>query len=371
MDDQPAPDGALDRAIDALLTPPAFGPPAVERDAALGPVLDALTGHHLAACPEYAALVAAAFPGWGPTGAVADLPFVPIGLFKRRDLRSVPAHEVFKILTSSGTTGAEVSRVSLDRATARRQSRALASVLQHVLGPARRPMLVIDAEAVVRDRHQLSARAAGVVGLMSFGRHHTFALDDDMRPRPEVVASFLAEHAGQELLVFGFTFMVWQHLVQELDGHGLDLSGATVVHSGGWKGLEAEQVTNEELTRRLRERFGVERVCNFYGMAEQVGSVFVEGGDGLLHPARFADVVVRDPDTWEEQPVGRPGVLQVVSAVPTSYPGHSVLTEDLGVVETVDDPGVEHGGKAFRVLGRVPRAELRGCSDTYASTFGG
>ena len=41
------------------------------------------------------------------------------------------------------------------------------------------------------------------------------------------------------------------------------------------------------------------------------------------------------------------------------------------MVETVDDPSVEHGGKAFRVLGRVPRAELRGCSDTYASTLGG
>jgi acyl-CoA synthetase (AMP-forming)/AMP-acid ligase II len=358
-------------AIDELLAPPAFGASATDRTAALGPVLDALTAHHVAACPEYADLVAAAFPDWQPTGAVADLPFVPIGLFKRRDLRSVSDREVFKVLTSSGTTGADVSRVSLDRATARRQSRALALVMQHVLGPARRPMLVVDAEAVVRDRQQLSARAAGVVGMMSFGRHHTFALDADMRPRADAVTAFLAEHAGQEVLVFGFTFMIWQHLVQELAGEGIDLGGATVVHSGGWKQLEAERVTNEEFKRQLRDRFGVERVWNFYGMAEQVGSVFLEGDDGRLHPSRFADVVVRDPDTWEEQPVGVPGVLQVLSAVPTSYPGHSILTEDLGVVETIDDPSVEHGGKAFRVLGRVPRAELRGCSDTYASAFRG
>jgi acyl-CoA synthetase (AMP-forming)/AMP-acid ligase II len=357
-----------ERPLDDLLTAPAFGPTAAERETALGPVLDALTAHHLAASPGYASLVAAAFPGWSPSGRVADVPFVPIGLFKRRDLRSIPDDEVFKFLTSSGTTG-EVSRVALDRATARRQSRALALVMQHVLGTTRRPMLVIDAEAVVRDRRQLSARAAGVVGMMSFGRHHTFALDDDMRPRPDVVATFLADHAGQEVLVFGFTYMVWRHLVQDLDGHDLDLQGATVVHSGGWKGMEAEGVTNDDFTRALRSRFGVARVCNFYGMAEQVGSVFVEGGDGLLHPSRFAEVVVRDPDTWEEQPVGRPGVLQVLSAVPTSYPGHSILTEDLGVVETVDDPSVEHGGKAFRVLGRVPRAELRGCSDTYASAL--
>lgn len=364
------PTGLADR-IDGLLTAPAFGPSAVDREAALVPVLEALTDHHRTASPAYAHLTEALFPGWRPTGRLADLPFLPIGIFKRRDLRSVPDAEVFKTLVSSGTTGAAVSRVVLDRTTAKRQSRALALVLQHVLGPTRRPMLVIDAEAAVRDRQQLSARAAGIVGVMSFGRHHTFALDDDMHPRVDVIRRFLADHAGQELLVFGFTFMVWQHLVQELDGSGIDLGAATLIHSGGWKRLEAERVDNDEFKRRLAAGFGLRRVHNFYGMAEQVGSVFLEGGDGRLHPARFADVIVRDPDTWEELPSGREGVLQVLSAVPTSYPGHSILTEDLGVVDTVDDPAVEHGGKAFRVLGRVPRAELRGCSDTYASTFGG
>jgi len=360
----------LDTAIDALLTPPAFGATSAERAAGLTPVLEALTAHHLARCPEYAHVTAAAFPGWQPTGVAADLPFVPIGLFKRRDLRSVADGEVFKVLTSSGTSGATVSRVALDRTTAKRQTRALTLVLQHVLGAARRPMLVIDSEAVVRNRSELSARAAGVVGMMSFGRHHTFALDADMRPRLEAIRQFLSDHAGQELLIFGFTFMVWQHLVNELGDYDLDLGAATVIHSGGWKRLAAEQVTNEEFKRCLRDAFGIERVHNFYGMAEQVGSVFLEGTDGRLHPARFADVIVRDPDTWQELPVGEPGVLQVLSAVPTSYPGHSILTEDLGVVDSIDGPGSEHGGKAFRVLGRVPQAELRGCSDTYASALG-
>jgi hypothetical protein len=94
--------------------------------------------------------------------------------------------------------------------------------------------------------------------------------------------------------------------------------------------------------------------------------VFLEGTDGLLHPPAFADVIIRDPDTWREQPVGEPGVIQVVSALPTSYPGHSLLTEDLGTVVRVDDPGSRYRGKAFVVHGRVPRVELRGCSDVSA-----
>ena len=62
-------------------------------------------------------------------------------------------------------------------------------------------------------------------------------------------------------------------------------------------------------------------------------------------------------------------MIQTVSMLPTSYPGHSLLTEDLGVIERIDQaglPGCGRLGKAFRILGRVPRAELRGCSDTHA-----
>ena len=159
--------------------------------------------------------------------------------------------------------------------------------------------------------------------------------------------------------------MIWQYLVNGLADSDLDLSRATVVHSGGWKQMEAERVDNDEFKATLHRGFGVEHVVNFYGMAEQVGSVFVEGPDGLLHSSAFADVIVRDPHTWEELPIGEQGVIQVLSAVPTSYPGHSILTEDHGVVDHIDaEP--HFGGKAFRVVGRLPRSELRGCSDTFA-----
>ncbi|HET9727873.1 MAG TPA: acyl-protein synthetase, partial [Acidimicrobiia bacterium] len=298
---------------------------------------------------------------------VAAVPFVPVGIFKRRTLKSIADAEVFKTVTSSGTTGSMPSRVHLDRATAARQTKALAAIMQTILGPARRPMLIVDTDAVLSDRSSRSARAAGILGLMGLGRHHTFLLDAAMEPQPERLAMFVAQHAGSPLLVFGFTYMVWQHLYRPFAQSGIDLGGATVVHSGGWKQMEAERVDNATFKRALHDAFGVERVVNFYGMAEQVGSVFTEGDDGRLHPAAFSDVIVRDPRTWEALPPGREGVLQVVSAVPTSYPGHSILTEDLGVVDAVDDPVTPHLGKSFRVLGRIPKAELRGCSDTYAS----
>jgi len=102
-------------------------------------------------------------------------------------------------------------------------------------------------------------------------------------------------------------------------------------------------------------------------MAEQVGSVFLEGDDGYLYPPNFADIIVRDPLTFREQPVGEPGVIQVLSLLPSSYPGHSILTEDMGVIRGIDDSTCNRSGKYFSVLGRVPQAELRGCSDVHAS----
>ena len=38
-----------------------------------------------------------------------DLPFLPVRLFKERDLKSIPDEQVFKVMTSSGTTGQAVS----------------------------------------------------------------------------------------------------------------------------------------------------------------------------------------------------------------------------------------------------------------------
>ena len=105
---------------------------------------------------------------------------------------------------------------------------------------------------------------------------------------------------------------------------------------------------------------------NFYGMAEQIGTVFVECERGFLHAPNAADIIVRDPATWEVVADGEVGVAQTFSALPESYPGHSVLTEDLARVEAVDSCPCGRRGKTVSFMGRVPEAELRGCSDVHA-----
>jgi hypothetical protein len=333
------------------------------REAALLPVLAELTRHHRRACPPYDRILAAlGVPADRPWPSIAELPWLPVGLFKRHALKSIPDEEVFRVLSSSGTTGAEPARIYLDRATAAAQGRALASAMAPVLGSKRLPMLIVDSAAVTRSG---SARGAGVLGMATFGRDHVYALDADGRPDAAAVASFLTRHGGGPFLTFGFTFMVWLYLYELAVEHCFDLSNGVLIHSGGWKRLEERSVDNATLRRRFAEDTGLTRIHNYYGMVEQLGSVFVEGpsGDGLYCPDA-ADVVIRDPLTWASQPTGAPGLIEVVSILPRSYPGHVLLTDDVGVVDGVDDG--DRPGKRFRVLGRLPRAEPRGCSDTYA-----
>jgi hypothetical protein len=348
-----------------LLREPAFALPQSEKEPRLLAELNALTARHRERCPAYARLLDIVYRGPGPAASLADVPCLPVGLFKSHRLVSVPESEIVQTLTSSGTTGQQPSRIFLDQETANLQSAALVRILGAVLGPKRLPMIVVDTEDLLRNRAVFSARGAGVLGMLKFGAHPVFALDSEMRLDRERVEAFLLRFGKQPFLIFGFTFMVWRYFYEPLREAGLDLSQGVLIHSGGWKKLQEAAVDNDVFKASLKAATGLARVHNFYGMVEQTGSVFLEGPDGLLHAPAFADVIVRDPVTWREAAHGQVGVIQVLSALPRSYPGHALLTEDLGIVHGVDSTG-GWLGKAFSVVGRVPRAELRGCSDAHA-----
>jgi acyl-protein synthetase LuxE len=330
--------------------------------------LSRLTHHHWERCAPYRRILESSGVGPPFTFSVEEVPALPVSLFKEFDLRSIDEAAVARVLRSSGTTGQTPSRVYLDTETSRLQTRALVRIFQRVIGTQRLPMLIVDQDAVVGDHRSFTARGAGVLGLANFGRDHTYALDADMRIRWEAIDAFAKRHAGERVLVFGFTFMIWKHFVAELRGAKRPplFENGVLVHSGGWKKLADEAVDRDTFRRYVADATGVRSIYDFYGMVEQVGSVFVECDNGALHPPPFADIVIRDVRTWRSLGVGETGVIQVLSLLPRSYPGHSLLTEDLGQLVAEDDCSCGQRGRAFRVLGRVPKAELRGCSDTFA-----
>lgn len=326
--------------------------------------LNALTRHHRTACPEYARILDAF--GWadGPADALEALPWLPAALFKRRELASVPAERILTWLSSSGTDGVP-SRVPLDRATAQLQARALAALMRPLVGRGRLPLVVVDAAGTLRRGGPMSARAAAVAGFATMGREPLFLLDGEGRVDWAALAAYRARHAGERLFIFGFTALVWETLVEDArrNGVALDLSPAVVLHGGGWKRLADHAVDAAAFRGGLAETLNLTDVRNYYGLIEQVGTILLECPAGRLHAPALADVLVRDPVTLAPLPAGRPGLLQLVSALPVSYPGHSLLTGDMGTVVGDDDCPCGWRGRHIVVHGRLPRAEIRGCSD--------
>lgn len=321
-----------------------------------------LTQHHLEHSVDYQTLMSKTHPD---DFELAYPPAIAARLFKLLRLQSVDNHQVLKTITSSGTTQ-QVSKIALDKATITRQQKVLVSTIKEWIGPRRLPMLIIDHPKVIKDKFQYSARGAGIQGLMLFGYDHTYALNEDMSLNIPAIEAFMAKYAEQPVLMFGFTFMVWQYFVLALKAldKTLTFNQGILLHSGGWKKLQDKAVSNAEFKQQSQKILGSIAIHNFYGMAEQTGTIYLECEQGMLHVPSWGDIEVMSlADIEKGAKIGEQGVIKISSLLPTSYPGHVILTEDVGTLHGIDNCQCGRKGKYFTVAGRLANAETRGCSN--------
>lgn len=352
---------------DELLAIPPYSLDSKAKSALLTEFLCALTRHHYERSDAYRKLLDAMRIDPGKLADYRRIPFLPVRLFKEYDFLSVEREQVVKTLTSSGTTGQQVSKIYLDQETSALQTKTLTKIAGSFIGSGRLPMIVIDSSGVVKNRAMFSARGAGIIGFSIFGRDRIYALDEAMNLDIETLQAFLEKYRGQKILLFGFTYMIWEHFLGQLRraGYRPDLSQGILIHGGGWKKLADRAVAPAAFKAALHEACGIRRVYDYYGMVEQTGTIYVECDHGHLHASIFSDVIIRRPADFAPAAVGEKGIIQVVSVLPKSYPGHSLLTEDEGTLLGEDDCPCGRLGKYFAVAGRIKNAELRGCSDTY------
>lgn len=359
---------AVSSTVEKYLTTPTFSYFHPMKDKVFADLMSTLTSWHLQQCLEYSRIVSSIT--WDDFGhsTLEKTPFIPTRIFKNLLLRSVPQDQIVKTMRSSGTSSGLQSAIELDRLTARLQTRALTNIMAVLLGTGRQPMLVIDSADSVGSRAAFSARGAAIRGFSMFGRHIEFALDEDLNLREGVVERFIETHKDVQILIFGFTSLIWGFLkLLDESGSRFSLKKSIVLHGGGWKKLQDLAVSVEEFELAVKSRLGVSEVVNYYGLVEQTGSIFLGCKNGALHSSAFSEVVIRDPYSFQPVPHGQEGVVQLLSVLPVSYPGHSILTEDLGVVLGDDDCPCGRPGRYFRVIGRMTMAEVRGCSDTIGS----
>ena len=178
--------------------------------------MNELTRLHYENCTEYQILLNKLHVGKTEYHRLEDIPFLPVSLFKKLSLKSVPDEMVFKTMTSSGTTGQQVSKIYLDKDTANNQQKVLTKIVSDFTGGSRMPMIILDCPSVIKNRAMFSARGAGILGFSLFGSKKIYAFDDDMNLNMDELQAFLEKYKDQTIFLFGFTFMIWQYFYKKL-----------------------------------------------------------------------------------------------------------------------------------------------------------
>lgn len=322
---------------------------------------------HYLKCEYYRNVVDNIF-GQQKASRIDELPFLPSTIFKTLELKSIADEHVYKTIMSSGTTGQQRSKIYLDKDNAATQQKALADIVVSALKSSRAPMLILDSISQIKNRVSFTARGAGILGFMMFGTKRYFALDEHSNIDIDSITQFAHFQTTKNKFLYGFTAIIWEEVLQKLHS-GAALLGeqpAVLIHGGGWKRLADQNISSATFVNDVKSKLGKNvKVLDYYGMVEQTGSVFLGCEEGYFHTNRYNDIIIRDPMTFEVLKNGEMGVVQVLSTLPRSYPGYSILTEDLGhIIKENIAPDGGHD-KSFVIKGRMPKTDLRGCSNTY------
>lgn len=293
-------------------------------------------------------------------------PFLPVRIFKEIDLMSVESSKIVRVLQSSGTSGSTPSRIFLDKNNSRNQMIALNEIVKEIFDNKKRlPMLILDKKPNI-NTSSFNARLAAIHGFSLFGKDPLFLIDDNNKIKLEELNQFLLKYESQDYLIFGFTSFVFEHLIKNESIKHLkkNLSNGILIHGGGWKKMENLKISNQEFKNILKKNYDLKKIYNYYGLVEQTGSIFFECQKcSNFVTSKYSEILIRDKH-FKILDKNKKGFVQLLSLLPSSYPGHSILTDDIGEIKANKDCECFYKGTQFIIHGRILKSEIRGCSDT-------
>ncbi|WP_282783504.1 acyl transferase [Phaeodactylibacter xiamenensis] len=277
----------------------------------------------------------------GQVQRLSDIPFLPISLFKNHTIQT-GEWQSEAVFSSSGTTGAISSKHLLRSKAFYQQS-------------ARRGF-----ETFYGSLKNYCVLALLPSYLERSGSSLVFMVEDFIRQSGHPDSGFFlyntdellqilqkCRNSQQPTLLIGVSFA----LLDLAEAHPTDLSGITIMETGGMKGRRRE-LTREELHAQLRQAFQVEQIHSEYGMTELLSQAY-STGNGLFRPAPTMQVRTREiTDPFAQPATGRTGALNII---------------DLANLDTIsfiatDDLGRVYEDGSFEVLGRLDASDVRGCN---------
>ncbi|MAU58230.1 MAG: hypothetical protein CMC33_01045 [Flavobacteriaceae bacterium] len=302
--------------------------------------------------------------------SLEDIPYIPVTIFKDYKLKSVKEELIVRKLTSSATSSQNPSQIFIDKHTRVNQMKSLVWILSSFLGKNKMPYLIMDIDPnLKKGDFELSARGAAIRGFLVGASKSSFCMNEQLEIDYEKFYSLIKDYekSNEKFVLFGYTYIMYLYVAMKMKekGEKLNLSNCIVMHIGGWKKLYDQKVSKEDFNKILVDVFGVRKdnILDVYGFTEQLGTVYISKGNGMKEVPKISKVLVRDPYTLEVLKDNQEGLLQFLNPIPYSYPGLSVLTDDLGVKCTINNK------EYFEITGRAKNSEVRGCGDILSESM--
>lgn len=274
----------------------------------------------------------------------SDFTYLPVEAFKLAPLATFPVAEAQRVFESSGTGRSIPSKHYVKDLSV--YDRSILSCFERFFG--RGPFTFLAHLPQYVEKGQRSSLLYMVDLLI---REHG----------DEVSGFFLDDHSFLErglayceknktsLILFGAAF----GLLDLLEHRQYTLpKDALVIETGGMKTYRRE-ISRNRLHDEISDGFGVprHRVRSEYGMCEMLSQCYTTGGE-LFFPPPWLKTVILDPNNpTKELAEGEEGVLAVLDLA-NMYSVSAILTEDRAI----------RRGEGFEILGRLSKAELRGCN---------
>lgn len=268
--------------------------------------------------------------------SVEQIPFLPIGTFKWRDVYcgSEPAEIVF---TSSSTGGSTPSRHPM-RALSLYEAAFRAAFRTFYGEPSCWSLYALLPNYLEREGSSLVYMADRLI--RDCGRGGFYLHDHD-----KLLADMAADPKPKILL--GVSYALWE-LAEK---YAPKLENTIVMETGGMKGRR-EELPKEEFHRILCRAFGVETIHSEYGMAELTSQAYSTGG-GIFRTPSWMRVFTRDiNDPFDLFGPNERGGINIIDLA-NRYSCAFIQTEDVG--RTFDDG-------SFSVEGRIDHTDIRGCN---------
>jgi len=278
----------------------------------------------------------------GEVTQAEDIPFLPIEFFKSHKVLRRGATETV-VFQSSGTTDSGLSRHFVPDLSLYASSYTRG--FEYFFGPVS-DWCILALLPSYQERPG-SSLIYMVEGLIRAGaREGSGFLNGDA----DGIAARIreADRAHDRVLLIGVSFA----LLDLAESHPMELSGTTVMETGGMKGRRKELI-RQELHGRLCRGLGLERVHSEYGMTELLSQAY-SSGRGVFQCPPWMQVRIRDTeDPLSPVTPGRTGGINVIDLA-NWHSCSFIATQDLGR-HLPDDQG-------FEVLGRFDHSDIRGCN---------